>query len=426
MKTLSILLSATFAATALAGPELSVRPAQRIPDNYKMNYIHGVAGADGVIRTVSNGVGAAAYGDYPHTLVVDHSRGSGYWGGFASTGADGGLDMEEPICSGLASVDTLYITWCSDTTIEPSTMDIDINFYDNDNRDKGNTCSQLYPACETPGLLINSYTWVGAPVGNQDPTAPGGACWTGWVTYDPVVTLTGSFFLELMYKNCSAGVNGVGIIIDTGSNQGGALGTWSNWAWTNNAEHGYFGSAGAYLHGNAFRDPVGGGCWWWGCNGTIFANDCAWMLGQLPWMFMLSGDYGTFGPILNSPMNKVWMAVAPTRWGDPAGAEYNYVQVWQNPDTGETWGGLPFGDYTANWPAAGFDIYFANQSGYLSEVATGQFPLVSNFLFDGIPALYTYTLRGGDVSGDNAVNLIDLGAVLANYNASGVALPWVE
>jgi hypothetical protein len=126
-------------------------------------------------------------------------------------------------------------------------------------------------------------------------------------------------------------------------------------------------------------------------------------------MFQLSGDYGINGPTYDPPRDHVWLSIT-----DGATTDINVMNVYTDPTSLETWGGVGFGG--AN--AGPFDIAFMKQDGYLTETAVGQLPNLT-IAMDCTPVTYVYNLRGGDANGDDAVNLVDLGVVLTNFNQVG-------
>jgi len=327
----------------------------------------------------------------------------------------------------------------------PALYDLDLNIYDDvSGRSPGDPCSATQAAaCDRPlGAALSTNTWSGLDTGGYGEWV----YWEGTLTFDPPLTFYKNFFLGFRFFN----VNNVkidGFLMDLAGKdaQGGIFSERTRWGYGNasTAEGNMqLQVSGAAMQGNAFGEDyvytnvTTQGCWWWGCDNTINANTRLWFWGTMPFEAGLYGDYGGYGPMYQEPRDSCYIAVSPPYWdtGRRDYAGYNLVRTTIiDPDTLETWLGLPFGD---NWPGSTctFDVYFVGQDGYLPEhlhnidgsgndVQVDLTSQMANFLFDGVPFMGEFDLRAGDVNLDASVNLIDLGAVLINYNAAGVALP---
>lgn len=382
MKTLFILLAATFAVSALAQQLANPTP---VPANAKVKHAYFVVDPSGVAHR-DTGVHAQQLPDA--VLLYDSmSRDSGYYFN-PGTGSEVQDEIPQP---GPACITFMNLWYYATGPAGSKTLQLDLTFYDDSSAT--DPCPLQEGGCRAGAAVNQTFTFTGL---DDDGTYS----WIVTITFGTPVTVLESF--EVGYKfTYPATTTSAGPILACGNNRGGEFGVSWEWPW-----------GVAYASGSGMDSDNSfiwnAGCYWFGCSGSIYANWTAQFYGDLPFEFTLGGDYGITGPSFDYPRNGCWMDVT-----DATPSTFTeYVGLWMNPDTGNTIGGLPFNT------AGTYQIRFQRQDGYLSALAANQVPN-TNIALDCLPVVYNYTLFAGDGTGDNKINLGDLSDVLSNYNQVG-------
>jgi hypothetical protein len=387
MKTLSILFAAAFAASALAS---QVATPTRLPAGMTLKHIYATIGANGVGHLTD---GPTAQAATPRALIY------GAWG-WSGWYYNLGLGVEVTDLVPLPSqscIDMMQVVYiCGGDAGSKGTLNL--NFYDYS--DITVYAPVQFEGCQTIGTLANGWTVANVPTDGAYIITINFAA--------GLETLLGHSHFGWSITNYNGTVNlapGTGpIIITNGDADAAGLGKAMKFDFSN-VPGGWSFTPGL----SADDEWWSGGCYWNGDGDQNNTSQYVSFYGKLPWMYQLSGDYGINGPTYDGERNKVWLSVS-----NGTTTDLNLMTVYTNPTTLETWGGVPFGG--AN--SGPFDIKFMKQDGYLSETAVAQTPNLA-LAMDCTPVTYVFNLRGGDANGDNAVNLVDLGVVLTNFNQVG-------